>query len=665
MLSTRLYPKYTILSIAKRFQSTEINTQSVVTPRIHPLLRLKNILDKKFDENASSSQILETFKDEMTRIKLSDYKLAKSNYCNNEFLKLLELTQSELKNNDINMIPPTPYEILTTLIGYKLVRHQHFESVMKSLLSESLAKDTIGVWVNYLECSNFLQETSKSIVSSQFISSYAVLAYLLLDSKPDIEKLSQLLNIPSGRYDKIPFDKISKLVNQSNLFNNNVEKIQYTLKDLIKQSILNDKNNFIKQVLPNISDYNHVRYLYNQFSEVNNVDGNVTAAFMEKFASLEKSMVSMKCFNAYKQSVDIIDLSVKNALLTVVSCMKAFPPVKETKLQRIEAIWNSYIKTSEKIDISSYIKLIDALIKSNNIEHLQKIWDLDIPKVYKKDSQVLQLYLSGISKTDRISLEKLLSLVPSKIENLHLANNILLKMIKSNQPSSQIDTFYEKNFLSKDALKPDSATLAIKMYGNYLNKKSNEFKFLPSIGVSASLELPIIEKFLEICPSIEIIRELYDEVKSTANSHKFGKFIKVEFIKGDWKHAESIFKDYLKLVTKDTYVNKNILEPLFYGFSQLMIKENDSSYLNKLKTYWTISQRIYHEVTFDSMVNLLNAIGILGARNVKFDKNELNFINDTVLPELVKTKIEKDFKLNEKILNNLKKSDSIIIPKDL
>ena len=198
-------------------------------------------------------------------------------------------------------------------------------------------------------------------------------------------------------------------------------------------------------------------------------------------------------------------------------------------------------------------------------------------------------------------------------------------------------------------------------------------KLLSSVGIAqkSENEIPAIEEFLKLCQSEEPVEILLKEIDLKTNPRdaamKLSKFLDHYLSLGNWEAAEALFKNFISdNAKKPTVVNHRLFNSMFKGFSELGVVKNDTGYLSKQKVYWDLSERIHNRVFNECVIATLKLASVLASRNVKFNSHELEFLNETVLPYLVRLKIENGFQIqNKRILDSLRSNEQINFPKEL
>lgn len=704
MLSARLYSsRCSARSFATQAAQTAHATSSIVQQeqkapkeqaqrkKTQPstiLNEIRSNIMKQLDSDLSSKKILAEFQSSIQAMikeqKMNPQRFSNSSICTSVLTKLIEQSKHELDGKSIGelaMLPPAPFEILQIYLKYNLARHEHFQLVLKHFLSDMQPQEAINLWITFLESSKNLPLNN---TAASHIKSYTSVAYLMLcqqsNEKVSIDVLSQLLNTP---VEKIPFQSIASSINSLELPDATKAELETSSLALLSDLMIEKKTYFISNVLQNSNDIKLIQFFWDKYLKIGKMDFSsndlsLPAAFMVRFAQLGRSNVSLKALNQLKEAYPEFEsnFQVNNALLKVVAYMPSFGKNSgKTKVERIQAIWNSFIKSNSPIEPSSYVAMIEALIIARQFSTLESFWKLDVPEDIKQLPAVSESYLLNLfSNFKNSTYANLKSKIPEDVTNLDLANGILLFMVRRSAPYEDIESFYSRVFMKPGALRPSHKTLATKMYGDLLNRKEgNQTKLLNGVGISnnSENEVPVIEEFLKIVQNDEAIEELYGEIDFKSNNRnnalKFSKFLDCYFENGKWQMAEKIFKEFLTNHVKNpTLVNHKIFNSIFKGFSELGVKENEPGFLAKEQVYWELCERIHGKVFNEAVISTLKLVSELSRRKTKLEDSQVEFINDIVLPYLVKLRIENGFRVqNERILENIKVNDTVKIPKEL
>lgn len=659
--------------------------------RIQPsvaLNSLKTKLSNDFQKQQPAQKIYSQFQSDLQQLiseqQVNPRHFVNSSICNSVLAKLILQSKSELDGQSIGesaSIPPTPFEILETYLKYNLARHQHFIIVLKQFLIDLQPKEAINLWISFLEHAKQMPLNNTGTSQVQALTS---IAYLMLskesNSAPDVNVLTQLLNITPS---KVPFLAIEQEIKSLGLTATTKDELLKTFDDLLLQWFTADKDAFINEFLKNSNDLKLITYLWKQYLKLATKDfttsnQEIPGAFMIKLAQLDRSLDAVKIMTQLKEaSADFKpSVSLYNSLLQTVAYIPAFgKEAQSIKLNRIQAIWNSYIKSSGNITVASYKAMLEALIIAGHFKTVESFWTLDVPDDVKANSEISDIYLKNFfASVKKVHFSQLKSKIPSKVHNLELANTILLAMVHSDASVGDIDSFYSHTFQSTEGIKPNDKTLAIKLRANLaaFGDSKNE-SILGTIGLSANSPTAtlVIEEFLKICENEEsataLLKALNIDNKSNDSAKKVSNFLDYYLQHGNWEYAEELFKKYLTdNVKSPSSVNYRLFNSMFKGFSELSITRNDTGFVSKQQVYWELCQRIHNRIFNECVISTLKSVSALSRRNAEFSENELDFINNTVLPYLVKLKIENSFKLqNPKYLQNMKSNDKIHIPKEL
>ncbi|QLQ81718.1 hypothetical protein HG537_0F04790 [Torulaspora globosa] len=640
------------LPLLTRYQSTYV----------HPVSKLGQELSEQLasgDTNELYSSLkdhLEKFSNEMT----DPTTLQRSFGLNGPLVQFLKKSATDGESH------VDPYQILNTLCDYKVARSPHFEIVLKHLLLHGSPQDVIALWVKYLETiaenpnavSRSFNNRNGNNDSHQTNIALASIAYLMLpDVKPDFEMLCQILQLDQSSGQRIPFNKIKFLIN-SLFIGERKEQLTENAKTLFHQYVNSDKESFLRQ-LDDTLQFHHLQDLYNQYSG-GSAEPEIIAKFMEKFLLCNNASGAVKIFNENKA----LDSSLlKNMLLIAVAALPA--NTRNVRLDRILAIWNSLIKPTGP-SASSYASLIRALGDSKNFGALQKIWDEEISEELKKDSVVLESYLTAILKdNDTAKFDEIAGKLPADIKSIDLINAVLSKMLKNKISNEKFDAFFAAQFAKKEdsslQKRPNVETLAIRMWANYHYATDKEsFDFLKSIFQSKKNVLKvnaIIENFIRVVPSIDPIHKLFPQVKEPLDTRKYGAFINAEFTKpgGSYERAEQIFKNFLEDSRPHSKkIDRFVLEPLICGFSELAITERDPSFLLKVSTYYTFASKVNLDLTYQTIARILHSLAMVARENSgKFNTLQQQFV-DLFLKDMSSMK---NFSPNTRDIETLRKAN--------
>lgn len=626
MLSRRVLSRVSIPQLFARCQSTVV----------HPVSRLGNELYEQL-KSGDANQVYSTLKDDLYKLseELTDPTTLQRSFGLNG--PLAQVLRKAATDQDSAV---EPYQILNTLCQYQVARSPHFEIVMRHLLVRGSPQDVIALWVKYLETiaenpnamSRSFNNRNGNNNSHETNTALASLAYLLLpENKPDLQVLHQILQLNKELNQNVPFNKIKFLVS-SLVKDEEKETAQQNLKLLFHQYAESDKPAFIRQ-LDQTLQFHHLQDLYNQYNK-QSADPEIIAKFMEKYIDCNNAAGAVKIYNENK---DLDSPLLKNHLLLAVASLPANS--RNLRLDRILAIWNSVIKPLNP-GADSFAALIQALGMSGNNQQLQNVWAKEIPEDIKQEQSVLEAYLFAMLKYNKTAkYDDVASKLPEKINSLNLINVVLLKMVLDDVAKGKFDNFYATQFAKNEDTtaqkRPSVETLAVKMYANFhYAADKDSFDFLKSVFQSKKNFLKvnaIIERFIQIVPSISPVHVLYSQVKEPVDSRKYGAFINAEFIKqdGDFKVAEQIFKEFLEASKAHSKkIDRFALEPLISGFCEQALRDHDSSFLLKVSTYYSFASKLNLELTYQVTAKILHSLALLAKeKSGKFDPSEQEFVD--------------------------------------
>ncbi|SCU84419.1 LANO_0C01310g1_1 [Lachancea nothofagi CBS 11611] len=619
-------------------------TAATAARKIHPVSQLSTELAKELNTHKGSNSAFELFKDRVQKVSesLQDsrFTLQRSFGLNSVLTQLLQASRADLTSLDnaseSSQLPKNPYEILTSICEYGLARDSHFQVVFEHLIASNSPQDVLGLWVKYLET---LSENSKTITYGTHHANNSALAsigYLMLPgNSPNLAELAQILNV-GDKLDEIPISRIRYLLDTI--------KMEHTVRKSAKDNYALLLFDFVKTCKPEfenqlegIEQVQDVQNLFQTLSSASKKSGqplstDIISAFMYKFTNLHKPQQAIICFNLAKQ-LDQVDLLVKNALLVAVANIPVFGrDIREQKAKRIEAVWNTYIATpSATITVDSYIALLTALGESRNFQELQQLWNNEIPAPLKADQTLLEAYLLFQSYRKNFSLEGIQAQLPKRLKSIKLANEILFKMAEEKLSESKIEQFYREQFADVDApLKPDSKTLALRMYINYLYTKDPEFQFLKSISKSKNdinTTNSIFKKFTEFCPDIEITRKLFEEIQTPLDSRKYGYMITAESKAGNVDACEDIFKKFASETKRVNTITRSILDPIIDAVCEQSIRDKSSALLEKISIYATFAKKAQKSLTFQAASKIVHTLAVVSkSSNGNFSAEENNTI---------------------------------------
>ena len=672
----------------------------------HPLTKVAADLRANLSEHQQDlDSVFSKFKDEIAKLShrsnanendekvgAGNDQLFKRSFSLNIPLLTLLTESSNSPNTNVD-----PYQILNTLCEYDLARPQHFEIVFTHLLKQGNAKDAVALWVRYLETmstnpfmakgSDFSQSNNIALVTA---------AYLILPGvNPDYSMLIQILQQSENKNFQFQLVKINRLIHT---LLKNAKQRDLALEafgKLVQSFAKADKAAFIRHIRDTDStNWNNLKELYKYYHEnfVTNpdsavFDSEILLNFMDQFIVCNKAMDAIRVYNDFKSVSTITEndvLLLKNHLLIAVGKMDVpiLSPnkIKDMKLERILAVWNSLIKgetNGSKPNEESYNSLFKAMIISENFHLVKVVYENELPETFKTNKNVYETYLLSLLKSKKYSYDNLLEDVAKvntnictleTIESIDLINAVLLKLVEE-KPQSKFDALYDNYFTSATAKKksPSSDTMAIKLWANYKHKNSDDFNFLKSISQPASnlsRVNHIAKKFIEIVPEIGPINEFFVQIREPLNVEKYSLFISAQFknLEGDYALAESLFKTYIeekfkKSNSKFGMVGKLLIEPIIEGFCILARHETDPNFILKLNTYSEFASRIGYTLPFQILARMLSTMTLV-SKNSKLSVDQ----KETFQSLLEKISKIKGFNMNPNDLTALSKA-GVVVPK--
>lgn len=677
------------------------NQEKKDKPRTNPIFELGDRLHSELKEKKDINDVYSDLKEGILKFQTSNFpesRLSNSFGLNSVISKIIQMSIRD-HNSKID-----PYEVLNNVCDSHLARPHHFEIVMEYFLLNKQPQDVMSLWIKYL---SLITENPRLAVPfrgrdpHKNIVALTSVAYLLLPNNlPDIAILKQILqtrdpkdiaNDNTAPFDNsIPIDLIASVIYQNVKHNN--QAIALKNFQTLFMKYVSENGEWLKRELESSIDLrmtqNYYNYYKNSIGEFDNseFDSQIVAEFMKTFISLGKPNLAVRCYNdfnpVFKERTDKM-IKLNNSLLIAVADLPANS--KNYKFTRVQAIWNSLIKTSDEIQADSYISLIDALKISKNLEELENIWADEIPIIMKKDQGVFEAYLNAVLRLKHsISLEELEKKLPTQLVNINLINMVLLKNIQSeNFKMDKFNSTYDKYFGSTisngdgtSKQLPNTETLAIKMLASYTAAADkSEFEFLKSANISSKSDfnrfLAILQDFVNVTQNIAPVRTLFNEVCLPLNSRKYRLFINAEFMKRDGSplEAEALLKDYLdksemvkdgkKSPIKAQYI-RELLEAMTSGYCQLSLRKHSFKYVPKIDEYYKSIKELGSSVGNSTLVTILHAYTTLCRFSEnKPTKSELHVINKFLMD------LEKEaFKVNQSDLRVLKNAD-VTVPTSL
>lgn len=611
----------------------------------NPISLLRKQLTENLDSTSDVSSSYDLLKKGIRRIQEEtanpDY-VKKSYGLNIPLVKLLDKATDSVRKNTPEM-EVDPYQILDTLCQNEIAHSQHFEILLKSLLSQDRPHDVLALWVRYLQT---ITENPKALTTQAFKKNHrnqevfynphlenialTSVAYLLLpNSTPNIQTLYEILRLDKGKGDVLPFNYVKKVI--FNVVAESQKPLAFAGFDkLFNQYIRADKESFLKK-LDNTIQLSQLREYYKTYTAIKtDLDGEILAKCMDKYIEFGNPSEAVSIYTKSK-NVELNSIFLKNSLLVAVANLPA--DSRASRLKRVMAVWNSLIKPVNP-NAASYAALIKAVNESRNLDELKIIWKNDIPSTVKEDAIVKEAYLTAIinDPAEKFNVKEL----PENIQSLSLINAILIKLAADSEVTKEsFDEFYNKYFSKDSPMRktPDLETKAIKMFASYQHTEDkSSFQFFHSISLNPrdfKRSLAIINDFIRVVPSIEPIRAFYAEAKEPFDARRYNSFINAEFEKKDGSSdvAEEIFHEFTKnasesKATMDKY--KEPLETLMKGFSFLATKHRNTSLLLKVDTYLQLARKLKLDVNFAVLAKILFTISYLARGNSgKFTEEEL------------------------------------------
>ncbi|SCU91108.1 LADA_0F08152g1_1 [Lachancea dasiensis] len=627
-MQTSSFNTTNILLVRSRFAARWNTAAANAARKVHPVSQLSIELANELKAHQNSLSAFNLFKNRLYEVSQSlqdtRFTLQRSFGLNSVLVQLLQASRKDLNNPSENdsQLPPNPYEILCLMCEYGLARDSHFQIVFEHLIALNAPQDVLGLWVKYLET---LAENPKMVISTYANHhannlALASIGYLMLPgNSPNLAELAQVLNL-GEKTEQLPLPRIRYIIDTLNMDSVTRKNAKERFSRLVLEFSQTCKLEFEKQ-LQRLDQVQDVQNLFQGLKTAAQASGqqlstDTFATFMNKFIELNKPQQAIAAFNTAKEA-GILDISLKNALLVAVANIPVYGrDVREQKIKRIEAVWNTYILTSSgAIGVDSYIALVTALGESRNFQHMQQLWNNEIPIALKSDQSLTEAYLLFQSYRKNFSLEGIQSQLPEKIGSIKLANQVLLKMIEERRLEADINQFYRKHFSDPDApLKADDTTLALKMYSNYTYTKDAEFQFMRSISKSKNdvrATSAIFKKFSEICPDIEVTRALFNEIQTPLDAKKYGYMITAESKAGNINACEDIFKRFAQDTKSMNNITRSILDPIIDAVCEQCIQDKSAAKLEKINIYATFAKRAQKSLSFAAASRILHTLAIL------------------------------------------------------
>lgn len=621
--------------LQRRFQSY-VHPVSKLGLQLQSQLNEQTQEQKQENADRNTNTIYQNFKESLESLnETSPSSLHRSFGLNAPLTQLLKRSSIE------NGCHVEPFQILSTLCQFELARSHHFEIVLTHLIGRGYFQDAIALWVKYLECiaenpftiSLSSANRNESWNSHENNQALATLAYTLLSGNvPDLQVLNSILQLDVNKQQTVPFAKAQKLSTIVVKDPLQRQAAQNALSLLFRQYVASDKSSFLVQ-LDGVLQLRQLNELYSAYHSVKSTsnDPDILCKFMDKFVELNKPLEAITIYNQHK-SLD--SSALQNKLLIAVAALQSND--RQLKLDRILAIWNSILKSKANAD--SYAALIRSLDVSGHVVQLQSIYRNEIPDGFKRQSVVLEPYLTALVHHGKIGYGALSSKLPPQIESVSLVNAVLLQMLRDDVPQAEWENFYRLQFIGGDAPhRPTSLSLATRMWANWKfgPEDKKDFQFLKSIAISSRDLIKsnsIIEHFIKIVPDIRPVRELFEQIRQPLASRKYALFLQSEFMKrnGDYQWAERIFKEYLKDCKNQLgKVDRYVIEPMINGFDELAILQQDSSFLLKVSVYQSLAGKLNVTLSNQCLAKTLHAAAMLSkVKSGKFSHSEQEFLNE-------------------------------------
>lgn len=628
------------------------------------------------------NELYTDFKRELSELK-QDNKIKFNNnnvsYRLNEFVTSLLRTITDSKDGGSDL---DPYQVLDQLTSYNLINAGHYALVLKYyLLVQKDPKDVISLWVKYLE---------SNVSGNQMLMALTTIAFLRLpdNTKPDFKILKQILQTDKLKTE-IPFGRISGFIEQTPELNTD-SQLKHNFEYMYNDYITQNPEWFISQI-QGTHTRKRLQSMYKLYVGTNPEapkSVEILKVFMDTFLNLEgKPTDAIEVFNQYKNKftgADLFELRLK--LLEVVSKLQGRN--KTQKLERILAVWNSFIKPTleenneSKFSSRAFATLINALDNSGNVHELQKIWDNEVPTNIKSDQYVFEAFLLAMIRRTQINYkqikEKLVAANITNIQSQKLLEAISIRVLKENPKERELfDQFVSENNLTEKS--NDPGILAIRTYADYLYSKSDpNHTFLIANDVRSKilktkpditnfewkhdLDL-VLHKFIEIAPSIEPVRDLYEQNGTyQLNFFILEDILTAEFRKpgGSIEQAEKIFEDLLKLDNKKLSgpmkVNVyQLLDSMIKGLCNNIGRSHDISLLETLKKYLNMVRGLDVHITPRWVEYIMGTIRriVRTEKPGKVDPEVISFI-DNFLKKLPSLDPTFNLKLRENDISMLK-----------
>ncbi|CCE65814.1 hypothetical protein TPHA_0N00330 [Tetrapisispora phaffii CBS 4417] len=684
-----------VASTSIRCLSTQANSaidvtgESVTDTVIYPMSTLAEDLNQRLLNNQEPAEVYAGLKTQLQDLNGLRYRNAESNgihpfaksyFLNEPLCKLLEKSSSA-ENSTIS-----PYEILNTMIDYKLAKPLHFEIVMKQLLMKKEYKDVIALWVKFLESPLSNMKILENDRARSACATYLIVAYLNLpDVNVNYETVKQILQ--QGDDFVLPLRKIRRVTMEIYAGNMAMQEakeaqIQNYYRDYVNTDpklLMKELDSIISPKQSNhlTSSYAWFKSAYSTKDQIENVNVDIVAKFMEKFIFFGKEWDAIGVYNDFKKVEDIKKRNYLNKYLLL--AISHGPNAKNVKLTRIVAVWNSLIKPllkdlSEKDVVSSYNHLFQAFMTSNNAKFVQEIYEKDLTPQLKNSKILYETYLRSLLKNVEFKYSDLLKLLEDKkslvnietIDSTDFINDILLKLIHENQQQTFTEV-YESYFTNskKSKRKPALDIIITKLISNYKFHMSNnkndigDFNFLGSISQNKNRYQKvslIFQKFINTVWDIQPVNDFFTQIKTPINSSIYSLYIKAQFDKphGSYEVAEITFKEYIKIARSlgdhSSIIGRNFVMPMIRGITKFSLQPNNRHCITMLPVYLDFADKLDFQVNKSIFANIIFVLFKLS------QERNLNQNEKTVIKQLFE-RIKKidSFTINSKYLEVLNK----------
>ena len=639
-----------------------------------PLVQLSNRLNDELQKTGDADKVYSDFKNSILEFRErdnADRRLQSSNSLTSLISQLLRVSISSSNESKLE-----PYEILNNICDSNLARPQHFRIVMEYFLSKGKIKDVMSLWVKYLMLitqNPSLVANRASVVGGPLnphtgIVALTTVAYLALpDNTPDIKTLYELLQFKDTptRRDQLPIKLVGTFIHQK--IPESERATTSKNYSILFNQFINKNSAWLDREITNACDLKTLSGLYDpireaiSFSSAVSFSPEVIVQFMDKFNEIGRPEVAIRVYSDFKPVFmeDEVAMGLLNRhLLETVSRLPA--NAREYRLKRVQAVWNTLFKGAEPIPEEAYASLLKSLSLCQNSEELQEFWETEIPDEARAEQCVKEAYFEAVLRTNRkVTVQEIQQRLPDKIKSLDLLNAVLRNLVRQKQFDIKLfEEYYSRYFesvpevsgdnASKIRIKPNAETFGIRMLALYLvhqGKGTGQFEFLKSIGVDKDRNfgkvLAIVESFVSASPSVEPVRQLYGELKKSADSRLYKIFIEAEFTKkgGSSAHAEALLEEYItdagvssgtanKSEIRALFL-KEVLDTLMAGFCALARREQNPLYIRKLKEYSAVYAEINTKPSVATLSKILSTVSYLSAqKRTEFNSDDKQFIEE-------------------------------------